>query len=100
HSFGFIMEEVEETGDGGIRRRFLGLAETIRRMVSGEGRVYTKDLRLHPGDYARELALYQKAGSVWISYGIPFMVPITAGLVTAIFFGDILFTLMKILAGV
>ncbi len=100
HSFGFIMEEVEETESGRIGRRFLGLSETIRRMVSGAGRIYTKDLRLHPEKYAREISLYQRAGSVWISYGIPFMVPITAGLVTAIFFGDILFTLMKLLAGV
>lgn len=100
NSFGFIMEEIEETEEGGIRTRFLGLAESVKRIVTGARRIYTRDLRLHPGNYAREISLYRRAGSVWISYGIPFIVPITAGLVTAIFFGDILFTLMKLLAGV
>ncbi len=98
-AFGFIMEEIEEDEDGSLKRRFVGPGEAIRRMVSGKKRIYTKDLRLHPGDYTREMALYQKAETVWISYGIPFIVPLTAGLLTALFFGDILYFLMKWIIG-
>jgi len=43
---------------------------------------------------------FKKAGSVWISYGIPFLVPLTAGVVSSIVFGDILFTLITFTAGV
>lgn len=99
-AFGFIMEDIEEDEDGAIRRRFVRPKEAIRRMFSGEKRIYTKDLRLHPEDYTREMALFKKAGTVWISYGIPFIVPLTAGLVTALFFGDILYFLMKWISGV
>lgn len=99
-AYGFIMEEIGEKGDGFIERRFIRPGEAIQRMVSGKKRVYTKDLRLHPDQFAGEMALYRRAGEVWISYGIPFLVPLTAGLISAIFFGDILFFLMKFLAGV
>lgn len=99
-AFGFIMEDITEDEDGSIRRRFVRPGEAIRRMLSGQKRIYTKDLRLHPGDYTREMALFQKAGTVWISYGIPFIVPLTAGLLTALFFGDILYFLMKWISGV
>jgi preflagellin peptidase FlaK len=43
--------------------------------------------------------MYRSAGSVWISYAVPFIIPITAGLVTALVFGDLLFALMKVIAG-
>ncbi|MCU0632080.1 MAG: prepilin peptidase [Methanolinea sp.] len=99
-AFGFIMEEIEESKDGSVKRRFIRPWEAIRRMYSGNRRIYTKDLRLHPERYTREMDLFQKAGNVWISYGIPFIVPLTAGLISALFFGDILFFLMKYLAGV
>jgi len=62
-------------------------------------RVYTKDLKRYPERYRKELALYRKAGMVWISYGVPFIVPILAGFVTALLGGDILFTAMKAVAG-
>ncbi len=68
-------------------------------MYSDENRVYTKDLREHPEEFRQELATYKKAGSVWISYAVPFIIPITAGLITALFFGDILFAVMKIVTG-
>ena len=68
-------------------------------MYSGEGRVYTKDFREHPEEFKKELAMYRKAGTVWISYAVPFIIPITAGLITAIVFGDFLFAIMKIVAG-
>jgi preflagellin peptidase FlaK len=92
------MEDIEEE-EGRLTRRFVGFTESLRRIVRGERRLYTKDLRLHPKDYQREIALYRKAGRVWISYGIPFIIPITAGFLTALFMGDILFVIMKALAG-
>jgi len=99
-SFGFVMEDLEEAEDGSIQRRFISFSDAVRRMLTGRGRIYTRDLRMHPEQYARELGLYRKAGSVWISYGIPFIVPLAAGLVAALFLGDILFQCMKLLMGV
>ncbi|HMA06038.1 MAG TPA: A24 family peptidase C-terminal domain-containing protein, partial [Methanomicrobiales archaeon] len=62
-------------------------------------RVYTKDLKRYPEQYKRELALYRKAGTVWISYGVPFILPILAGFAVALFGGDILFTILTAFAG-
>jgi len=94
--WGFVMEEFEEK-NGVVSRKFIGFRDAIRRMYAGEGRVYTKDLREHPGEFTRELAMYRKAGTVWISYAVPFIIPITAGFVTAVVFGDFLLALMKII---
>ncbi|OPY37611.1 MAG: hypothetical protein A4E35_01197 [Methanoregula sp. PtaU1.Bin051] len=88
-TWGFVMEEFEEK-DGRVMRKFIGFWDAIRRMYSGTGRVYTKDLREQPKKYTRELAIYKKAGTVWISYAVPFIIPITAGFVTAVLFGDFL----------
>jgi|WetSurMetagenome_2_1015567.scaffolds.fasta_scaffold12746_4 archaeal preflagellin peptidase FlaK len=96
--WGFVMEDFTEK-DGEVRRSFIGFFDSIRRMYAGEGRVYTKDLREHPEEFSRELALYKKADTVWISYAVPFIIPITAGFVTAVIFGDFLFAVMKILTG-
>jgi preflagellin peptidase FlaK len=65
-------------------------------MYAGVGRVYTKDLREHPEEFTAELAIYKKAGTVWISYAVPFIIPITAGLITAIVFGDFLLAIMRV----
>ncbi|HOS81403.1 MAG TPA: A24 family peptidase C-terminal domain-containing protein [Methanolinea sp.] len=35
-----------------------------------------------------------------MSYGIPFLVPLTAGVISALLFGDILFFLIRFIAGV
>jgi preflagellin peptidase FlaK len=96
--WGFVMEDFEEK-KGAVSRKFIGFWDSIKRMYSGEGRVYTKDLREHPEEFQKELALYRRAGTVWISYAVPFIIPITAGLITAIIFGDLLFAFMKIVAG-
>jgi preflagellin peptidase FlaK len=93
--WGFVMEDLEEK-KGTISRRFIGFRDSVRRMYAGEGRVYTKDLREHPEEFQEELAMYRKAGTVWISYAVPFIIPITAGLITAIVFGDLLFAFMKL----
>jgi len=98
NEWGFVMEDFEEK-KGTVSRKFVGFWDSIKRMYSGEGRVYTKDLREHPEEFQKELALYRKAGRVWISYAVPFIIPITAGLITAIVFGDLLFAFMKMVAG-
>jgi len=96
--WGFVMEDFEEK-DGTVSRRFIGFFDSIRRMYAAEGRVYTKDLREHPEEFTHELSIYKKAGTVWISYAVPFIIPITAGFITAVVFGDFLFAVMKLLAG-
>jgi preflagellin peptidase FlaK len=68
-------------------------------MRSEEGRIYTKDLREHPEEFEKELGLYKKAGTVWISYAVPFIIPITAGLITAIVCGDFLLAIMTFITG-
>jgi archaeal preflagellin peptidase FlaK len=98
-AFGFVMEEIEER-DGVITRRFIRIRELLARMLKGQRTLYTKMLKMHPDQYREERELFRRAGHVWILYGIPFIVPITAGLITAIFLGDILYWLMKIGAGV
>jgi archaeal preflagellin peptidase FlaK len=96
--WGFVMEDFEVKDDR-VSRKFIGFWDAIRRMYAGDGRVYTKDLREHPEKFTKELALYKKAGTVWISYAIPFIIPITAGFVSALLFGDFLLAAMTIIAG-
>ena len=93
--WGFVMEDFEEK-KGTVNRKFIGFFDSIKRMYAAEGRIYTKDLREHPEDFTSELAIYKKAGTVWISYAVPFIIPITAGLITAIIFGDFLLAIMKL----
>ncbi len=97
-SWGFVMEEFEEK-KGVMNRRFIGFWDSIHRMYSGKGRVYTKDLRENPENFSRELAIYRSAGTVWISYAVPFIIPITAGLISALVFGDLLLAIIKIITG-
>jgi len=97
-SWGFVMEDFNEK-NGKVERKFVGFWDSLRRMRSEEGRIYTKDLREHPEEYEKELGLYRKAGTVWISYAVPFILPITAGLITAIFCGDFLLAIMTALTG-
>jgi preflagellin peptidase FlaK len=93
-TYGFVMEEIADR-DGVLERRFVGIGASLKRMVAGgPRRMYTKDLREHPEQYRSELELYRRAGSVWISYAVPFIVPIAAGFLTAVIVGDILFTVM------
>ncbi len=98
-SFGFVMEEFEER-DGVLTRRFLKVRETLGSMVRGHRRIYTKDLRITPEKYSKELGWYKKAGTVWISYGVPFIVPITAGLLFGLFIGDIVTIFLKLTGSV
>jgi preflagellin peptidase FlaK len=97
-SWGFVMEDFVERGTN-IERKFIGFWDSLRRMRSEEGRVYTKDLREHPEEFENELEIYKKAGNVWISYAVPFIVPITAGFISAIVFGDFIFAIIKLFTG-
>ncbi len=97
--WGFVMEDFEER-NGTLSRKFIGFWDAITRMYAGGDRVYTKDLREQPEKYARELAIYRKAGTVWISYAVPFIIPILAGFISAIVFGDFLFAAMTRVIGV
>jgi preflagellin peptidase FlaK len=94
--FGIIMEEFTEE-DGHLNRKFIGVGSALKDLVSGGKRVYTKSLKEHPEKYRKELVLYKKAGTVWISYGVPFLLPITGGLISALIIGDIFNILLRIL---
>ncbi len=93
--FGFIIEDFEVEGDR-INRKFIKFSSSIRRMVSGKRRMYTQDFKNNPGEYQKELEIYQKAGFVWISFGVPFIIPILAGFLFSFFIGDIFSLLLKI----
>ena len=93
--WGFVMEDFEEK-KGKMSRKFIGFWDSIKRMYAGEGRIYTKDLREHPEEFTSELAIYKNAGKVWISYAVPFIIPITAGFISAIVFGDFLLAIMRV----
>ena len=99
NSFGFIMEDISET-NGIINRRFLKFGESLGSIIRGGKRIYTKDLRLHPEQYSREISLYKHAGKVWISYGVPFIVPIAAGVIFGLFIGDILTVCLNFFGGI
>ncbi len=96
--FGIVMEEFSEE-NGVLSRRFIGVGSAIKEMVTGGRRVYTKSLKEEPEKYQRELALYRKAGTVWISYGVPFLIPITGGLITALVMGDLFMLLIRLVIG-
>ncbi|MCU0627891.1 MAG: peptidase A24 [Methanoregulaceae archaeon] len=98
NTYGFVMEVIEEK-EGVMQRRFLTFREIMGSIFSRSNRIYTKDLKTAPDKYHEELKIFKKAGTVWISYGVPFIVPITAGLISAIFIGDIIFIIMKFVAG-
>ena len=93
--FGIVMEEFSEE-NGELKRRFIGVGAAIKDLVSGGKRVYTKSLKEHPEKYRKEIAMYKKAETVWISYGVPFLIPITAGLLTALTIGDLFMILIRL----
>ncbi len=95
--FGIVMENFEET-DGNLTRSFIPVRAAIRDMLTGGKRVYTKSLKENPNQYRKEIELYKKAGTVWISYGVPFLIPITAGFLTAMICGDFFMALLTLIA--
>jgi preflagellin peptidase FlaK len=97
-AFGFLMEELNEK-EGRIQRRYYSFGESLRAMLSGT-RLYTRELRVKPDAFPEELALIERASPVWISYGVPFIVPITIGFVWTLILGDTLSSLISTLLGV
>ncbi len=95
--FGIVMEQFEEA-DGTLKRSFIPVRAAIKDMLAGGKRVYTKSLKENPTQYRKELELYKKAGTVWISYGVPFLIPITAGFLTAMIVGDFFMGLLTLIA--
>lgn len=81
--FGFVSEEITEV-NGVISRKFCRPNSSIRALRNRSA-MAIRSLREEPETYASQLELYAKAGNVWISYGLPFMIPITVGYVTALF---------------
>jgi hypothetical protein len=79
------------------------LREFMQEFANRHGSVNCTDLLGYnlgkPEEYMKERDLYRKAGKVWISYGVPFIVPITAGLLSALLFGDFIFGLLQVFAG-
>ncbi len=75
--FGFISEEITEE-NGVISRKFCRAHSSISALRN-QSDLSIRNLRENPEKYASKLALYRKAGDIWISYGVPFMVPITIG---------------------
>ncbi len=97
-AFGFLMEDLSDEG-GVLRRRFFSLGETVSSMLR-DTRLYTRELRVHPGEYADEIALLRRASPVWIAVGVPFIVPLTAGFFITLAVGDTLMFLIAMLLGV
>ena len=93
--FGIVMEEFS-LKDGELNRSFIRIGRAMKDMVSGGVRIYTKSLKEEPERYKKELAMYRKAGKVWISYGVPFLIPITAGLLSALIIGDVFSYLLRL----
>ncbi len=81
--FGFVSEDITEE-NGVISRKFSRAHNSIRALKT-QSDLSIRNLREDPKTYARELSLYAKAGNIWISYGVPFMIPITVGYVFALF---------------
>lgn len=94
-AFGFVMEDLSIV-EGEVRRRFYSPAESLGAMVRGT-RLYTRELRANPEEFAQEIALVRRASPVWISYGVPFIVPITIGFLVTLVVGDTIFYLLSIL---
>ncbi|MDH7593016.1 MAG: A24 family peptidase C-terminal domain-containing protein [Methanomicrobiales archaeon] len=94
-SYGFVMERLVER-EGRLERSFIPVRESLAMLFSGRDRLYTRDLRVYPERYEKERALIEKAGGVWISYGVPFIVPITAGFFSALLVGDLLQLIMRV----
>lgn len=89
NEFGHVVEDIEEQ-DGRLVRRFISFSEYSRRRLEGDRITTIEDLTAHPEHYGDKLDLYQKAGHVWISHSIPFIVLITAGYFSALIAGDLL----------
>ena len=78
---GFIAEEITEDA-GIVTGRFLPLHGTALRTDKAR---FIRTLKENPEQYAAEIRRYQNREKIWIAAGIPFLVPLTAGFILALF---------------
>lgn len=79
--FGFLAETVTEE-DGKVVKSFVRIKDSVFSLKSPMR--HTRNLREQPEQYAETLRLLEKCETVWITVGIPLLVPLTAGLVFAL----------------
>lgn len=80
---GFISEEVTDTEQGIVKTRMKRGAHASA--LKYQTPVMIKVLREHPDTYAAEIARYAKCDKIWISFGIPLLLPLTIGFILALF---------------
>ncbi|HJJ31725.1 MAG TPA: prepilin peptidase [Methanocorpusculum sp.] len=80
---GFIAEEVTETKED-IRKTFLK-SGAARAALKTHSSLMIKTLRENPDRYTAELARFAKCDKLWITIGIPLILPITIGFIFALF---------------
>ena len=79
---GFLAETVTEK-DGKIVKEFVKAKDSVFSLKHPMR--HTRSLRESPEEYAETLRLLEKCERVWITVGIPLLVPLTAGLILAFF---------------
>ena len=80
--FGFLAETVTEE-NGVIKKEFVRVRDSLFSLQSPMR--HTRTFREHPEACADVLRLLEKCETVWVTVGIPLLVPLTAGLVFALF---------------
>lgn len=79
---GFIAETIEENNRT-IERTFRRSRSALTALKS-ESETMIRTLREHPEKYRKELNLYARCDRIWITAGIPLLVPITIGFIAAL----------------
>lgn len=95
NQFGFLAETVLES-EGRVEKQFVKMRDVIFSLRQSPER-NTRNLREHPKEYAKTLSLLETCDTIWVTTGIPLLVPLTAGLISALFgvsAVDILLTLL------
>ena len=95
NTYGIVMERFEKQDDA-IHREFISFGTALHQMITGEGRVYTKDLRENPKAYKKQLELYHQVDSIWISYALPYLIPITIGFIITLICGDLIYAILEL----
>ncbi|MDO5845290.1 MAG: A24 family peptidase C-terminal domain-containing protein [Methanocorpusculum sp.] len=80
--FGFIAEDISCEG-GEISRKFVPVSDTFSSLRRHSPKM-TRILAENPEKYAQELGLYAGCGKVWVTIGLPFIIPLTVGYVFAL----------------
>lgn len=81
--FGFIAEDISYE-NGEIQKRFVSTCDMVFSLRKNPER-NTRHLREEPKKYAEMISLIEKCDTVWITFGIPLLVPLTIGLILALF---------------